>query len=102
MREKKFRALVTLQPFRQRPAVPVQWHAHHYQAVFEVAAPSSGFLASAQSATSFAAQSLPTSRIWKECGIIGGRGPRINAGGPPAAGGPPDGGAAAGGAGVGP
>ena len=26
MREKKFPALVTLQPFRQRPATPIQWH----------------------------------------------------------------------------
>src|SRR5208337_208482 len=55
----------------------------------------------------FAAQSFPTTRIWKECGIMGARGPRINAGGPLAAGGPPVAGGAApaggaGGAGVGP
>src|SRR5580692_2725641 len=65
MRGKKFPALVTLQPFRQRPAAPIQWRA----------------------------QSFPTSKIWKECGIMGERMPRV----PPEA---PDGGA--GGAGVGP
>src|SRR5579871_2089783 len=32
-------------------------------------------------------QSLPTWMIWKEWGIIGARGPRAHAGGPPAAGG---------------
>src|ERR1700693_1551624 len=47
---------------------------------------------------------LPITSIWKECGIMGGRGPRIQAGAP--GGGPPAGGVApatwAGAAGTGP
>ena len=47
---------------------------------------------------------LPITRIWKECGIMGGRGPRIQAGGVPAGGVVPAGGAGgvAGAEGVGP
>jgi hypothetical protein len=50
------------------------------------------------------ADHLPITSIWNECGIMGGRGPRIQAGAP--GGGPPAGGAApapgAGAAGTGP